>query len=373
MDIKTGIQEINKPSFMFIIYSLQRGGAERVVSILSNKLAQWGHPVCVVLYKRSKGEYTLNETVKVLSLKNYDENKGNGLTRSIFRMHQIRDIIKTEQPVYVIPFMSGALRDTLPATFGLPCMVIGTERSNPAASPKSRVARKVRDLCLALCDGVYLQNEGQKQRFSKKIQNKSFILPNPIDEEFLKLMPSQRQHIHNIVTIGGLRVEKNQSMLITAFGIVRQSYPNMRLYIYGEGVLREELQKQINRSGLSGAAFLMGGIDNVPQELDKADLFVLSSNVEGMPNALIEAMAAGLPCISTNCPTGPNELLVNGETGLLTPVNDAEKMAEAILWMVKNPHQVCELGERARTYAIANFSPERITGLLVQQLSALEK
>lgn len=152
---------------------------------------------------------------------------------------------------------------------------------------------------------------------------------NAVKEEFYQV---ERTPVRGeIVTCGRLTEQKNHKLLIDAFAEVQKIYPFATLKIYGEGVLREKLQNQIDSLNLNEKVFLMGATNDVAKALQTADLFVLSSDYEGMPNALMEAMAAGVPCISTDCPCGgPRELFGEDASDKLVPCNDSAQLAEAI-------------------------------------------
>jgi len=137
-------------------------------------------------------------------------------------------------------------------------------------------------------------------------------------------------------------------------------YKQYRVEIYGAGELKEELQKQIDENNLTHQVFLMGACSNVIEKIKNAALFVLTSDYEGMPNALMEAMALGIPCISTDCrPGGARELIKSGEEGLIVPCNNAEKLKAALIQMLDNQFAAEKMGEKAKD-KMKNFAPEII-------------
>ena len=177
-----------------------------------------------------------------------------------------------------------------------------------------------------MADGCVFQTKEAQEWFPERLQRKSKIIYNAVKEDFYHI--ERKPNRGEIVTCGRLTEQKNHAMLIAAFADVVKQYPYATLKIYGEGALRETLQQQINEAGLQDKALLMGATDNVGKALETADLFVLSSDYEGMPNALMEAMAAGVPCISTDCPCGgPRELFGENLKKKLVPCGDANQMA----------------------------------------------
>ena len=147
-------------------------------------------------------------------------------------------------------------------------------------------------------------------------------------------------------------------MLIEAMKKVKEKVDNVQLRIYGEGSLQAELEQQIDQMGLSASVFLMGKTDNVPDVLSNAEVFVLSSDFEGMPNALMEAIAMGLPCISTDCSCGGPKMLLREDNGILVPVGNTDAMANAIIEMLTGNNKL-EYAKRAKLFS-NNFKPDTI-------------
>ena len=151
-----------------------------------------------------------------------------------------------------------------------------------------------------------------------------------------------------IVSAGRLAPQKNQKMLITAFSKIANQYPDYNLTIYGEGALRQFLEQQISDLGLQERVFLPGNITDLHTQIKTSAFFVMSSDFEGMPNALIEAMALGLPCISTDCPCGgPKTLIREKENGLLIEVGDSDALADAMATLIENQSLAFEMGQNA--------------------------
>src|SRR5699024_245151 len=197
-------------------------------------------------------------------------------------------------------------------------------------------------------DGFVFQTEGAKSYFSKTIQNKGIVINNPV---FIKYndfnLPDKRRKV--IVNVGRLHTQKNQTLLINAFKNISNYFPEYKLEIYGEGPLEYKLENQIKALDLTDKVTLKGTTNDLFAEIVDASLFVLSSDYEGMPNALMEAMALGLPCISTNCrPGGASELINDGKNGKITPIGSTEHLSHAMIDVLKHPLDAEKMGKKAK-------------------------
>ncbi|PWX16158.1 hypothetical protein CYK66_10205 [Clostridium perfringens] len=148
--------------------------------------------------------------------------------------------------------------------------------------------------------------------------------------------------------MGRLHKQKNQKLLIDAFSRIADEFFDYSLEIYGDGELRPELQRQIQSYNLEKRIFLKGTRKNIHSSIYDASLFILSSDYEGLPNALIEAMALGIPCISTDCkPGGAREIINDNEDGLIVKINDAEALSYAIKYVLENSDFADKLSKNA--------------------------
>ncbi len=153
-----------------------------------------------------------------------------------------------------------------------------------------------------------------------------------------------------IMTVGRLKRVKNHALLIRAFAKVSEIQP-ARLMIVGDGELRDELEALIAELGLGGKVVLPGFVNDPTPLYRSADLFVLSSNYEGFGNVIVEAMACGVPVVSTDCPAGPSEILENGRFGTLVPVGDVDALASAMMSALQTGHDPEVLKRRAAAFA----------------------
>lgn len=350
---------------LFITRFLSGGGAERVISVLANALVEQKYDVGVLIYNITADDYPLDKRVAQFTLKNYEENSGNRLTRTTFRWKNLRKIMKEYHPDVILPFLESAVRDTFFASRGLNMKTISTVRNLPVYD--SKLEKYFYDYIYANSTAVFLQTESQKQFFSNRINNQSFVVPNPVNSIFIQVgeKGKQQKKIKVIVTAGRLNPQKNHRLLIEAMNIVHKKHPECLLHIYGEGNEQDSLLHFIDELEAESYIQLKGRSAKLAQIYEKADLFVLSSDYEGMPNALTEAMAAGLPCIATDCLTGPKELIGNNQRGILVPVGDVLQMSAAMMEMIESPDMANKLGRDAHEYVKEQFSPEKIVKSLI--------
>lgn len=313
---------------MFYINTLKNGGAERAMSNLASEFAKNGHDVRFVTSVRTDGEYQLSPTVERLVLEEF-EMKQNRWKKNILRIQKLRRFCKMERPDVLIAFMAEPNFRAVLASLGLPARTIISVRNDPNKEYARGLFRFVGRYILPFADGCVFQTEEARNWFPKKLQRKSAIIFNAVQPQFYQVKRRPKEQL--IVACGRLEPQKNHKMLIQAFCDVVKEHPKARLRIYGEGRLRGEIEQLIKKCFLTEYVHLMGTTADVPVALAEADVFVLSSDFEGMPNALMEAMAIGLPCISTDCPCGGSRLLLeNGRNGALIPPRDQKRLADAI-------------------------------------------
>ncbi len=342
---------------LFIIPYLSSGGAERVVSVISSEMAKLGADVHLLVFYRVVSEYPINCKV-IMHIMRENKIEYDNLTY-IEKLKALRNAIKEIKPDVVLPFIAYVGLMVSVAKIGLNITVVETIRINPRYSPRNKLIRWLRNISVFFSKGCIVQNNSQLEYFPKCVQNRMIVLPNPISEEFIKKEKIFKdKKIKNIIAAGRLEKQKNFHMLISAFSHVAQNNKEINLRIYGEGSQYNVLNDYINKLDLKRKVLLCGRITCMPNVLQKSDLFILSSEAEGMPNSLMEAMAIGLPCISTNCPTGPADLISNGIDGCLIPVGDEKALAAAIDKMINDVDLSIEMGKRARQSVLNRYDSE---------------
>lgn len=342
---------------MFTIRSLTGGGAERVVSILANTMEKKGIDTYIVVYARTDKDYDLNNNVKVIVM----PNRKDSIYTKLQRIPDMREIIRGINPDIVIPFVGTVLYVTWIACLGFKCKFVLTVRNNPWLVPESKKGRLFRNYIARKSDAIMIQNEEQGKYFSKSLHKKLIVVNNPVSQVFInKAKKNYTSRICTVVTSGRLEPQKDHAFLIRAFAKSFADKPEIKLYIYGEGKLKQKLETLIEELSLQDRVFLMGRVINIIEVLQKTDLFVMTSKYEGMPNALMEAMMVGVPCISSDCKTGPCSLINNQVNGLLYSTGNEIDLIDKLKWCASNTQQLSSLGKEARRFMLENYREERI-------------
>lgn len=319
---------------IFVTGSLCDGGAERVMSILASGCAELGADVTLVVLREKERVYSLSKKVKCIQI-----STENGKNKIFSRIKQLHRIFKESEATTIIPFLSLVTLYTMIANIGVGKKIVMSERADPSISIwdksldlKSRIGiflmRKVGLYNLAY--KMIFQTKDAQACYGKKLQSKSAIIPNPLDT---KQLPDRfcGERDKRIVAAGRFSEEKNFTLLIDAFAIFREKHSQYSLTIYGEGYLRCKYEQQIKELGLSNCVLLPGFSYNLSEEINRASMYVSTSNHEGISNSMLEALGMGIPTIVTDCPVGGARMFVHtGENGILIPMNNLESLVEAM-------------------------------------------
>lgn len=332
----------NNEKIVIIANSLSLGGAERISLVLAKWMASNNiDSVLITLNQDREKGYQVDSSIKRISVSN-----GSNLSKPQIIKRLRKELIKV-QPTKVLVMGVPLTLYVMPAVIGLNIEVIVSERNDPNNFLGKKHTKLLSRFLMKFANGFIFQTEGAKNYYSNLIQKKSIVIPNPLMTDELP-EPYIGTKSKRIVTAGRLVPQKNHKLLITAFHKVVNKYPEYTLTIYGNGSERPKLENLINELNLKGKVLLPGASNNLFKEIMDAELFVLSSDFEGMPNALIEAMALGIPCISTDCSSGgPRELIENMKNGILVPVNDDEKLKEAIELLLNDKELSTKIAKNA--------------------------
>lgn len=331
---------MKKERIVFIIGSMRKGGAERVISILSNNYADLGWNVDIITLLDSKIDYKLNLKINIINMSN---NKRKNILQLPFWIINLRRYIKQNKPDKIVSFIGRINIVTLIATLGLNCDVFISERNDPKTEGRDIITKALTYILYPLANKTIFQTNHVKKQFTKKIQEKSIVIANPIIIE----MEAKAIRNKKIVNVGRLIEQKNQMLLIDSFKEISEKNKEYELHIYGSGRLKKTLERRIDELKISSKVFLHGAVENVHDKISDAEIFVLSSNYEGLSNALLEAMMMGIPCISTSC-AGSTEAIVNGENGILIPIGSKTHLVEALEKLISNPDCLKQLGIKSK-------------------------
>ena len=350
----------------FVTSTLTSGGAERVISLLANNFAERGYEVeMIALTSISPDYYPLNPKVKFIHA---DKVSKGGLLGELwwFRQH-----IKKEQPEVVIAFMEAVYEFVLLALLGTKVPVISSERKDPATLGPLR--KILRWMLLPTAAAHVVQTHHIKKYYSKLIQKKTHVIYNPVNEKVFETsydndddnensgLRIKEERLNRIISVGRLYPQKNQKMMIEAFAKIAPKFPEWSLVIYGEGPERDFLESLVSslfakthqqavKIQVSSRISLPGRCETVIEEVAKSKVFCLSSDYEGMSNAMIEALCVGTPVISTRV-SGTDELIRNGENGLLVDIGDTDGLAKVFEKLLSNQELREQIGKEGQKLA----------------------
>lgn len=315
--------------------NLKAGGAERVISQLLNYWSECGIDCYLVMLEKTDHFYTINSNVSVFEIGVQSKQR---ILNKALCYREVRRITKKINPSVVLSLPEEIGIYVILSLLFTPIPVVVSERNNPWLMPYKKSTRLLRKLMYPFAKGIIFQTEKAASFFPERIQEKGKVLPNPVDLSRFSI--SEREidcNNYKIISAGRLEKQKNFQLLIDAFKIVNREFPESTLTIYGDGIERKNLESQIEKNGLSNVVFMPGRTNKLIEKMREARLFVMSSDYEGVPNVLIEALIAGLPCVSTDCePGGAASIINDSENGFLVPIGDAEELAKKIICVLSD-------------------------------------
>lgn len=332
---------------LFITDTMSSGGAERVLSVLVNGLCK-DYEVSLLCLRGHDVYYELEPEVNVVFADDYCK----GMVSKFF---WLRSHCRTAYDL-VVAFMVPVYLFTLASLLFSKVPVIVSERNDPRAA--SRFRKLARRLLIGRANHIVVQTESIKNYFPHKLQERISCIFNPISAGFIHGAALRGRKEKLFVTVGRLQAQKNHKLMIDAFADFSTAFPDYRLEIYGEGELRPDLQRQIDALGLETKVELKGKCNNLQQIMPRAAAFVMSSDYEGMSNAMLEAMYVGLPVVSTAV-SGANELIADNVNGYLVALNDRRGFASALKRIAASPDSALAMGKAASDIG-KSISPERI-------------
>ncbi len=386
-----------------VISSISSGGAERVMSIMANYwvVQEWEITLLTFDDGSKPPFYDLDFRIRHISL-NIAGESPNPVIRiwnNLKRVHVLQTAIAQSKPDAVISFIDQVNVLTLLATRSLNIPVVVSERVDPTLYSIGRIWEQLRRWTYPLCDRLVVQAQGALNYFSSELPNRVCIIPilyvryvrycrgerpfAPTVDIFAKigyshrvciipnpvLLPTKRKATSDkvavervLIAIGRFTRQKGFDLLLQAFARLKDDYPEWTVMILGDGELRTELESMRNQLGLSERVNFPGVVKNPDKFLVEADIFVMPSRFEGFPNALCEAMACGLPVISTDCPSGPREIIRHDVDGILVPNENVEALVAAMEHLMSDEAERTRLSTRAPE-VLERFSLEKVMGM----------
>lgn len=339
---------------MRIAYTCQdisvTGGLERIFVDKANAMAAAGHDVCLIVNNPpgTHPAYDIDARVRLIDLSLAQPQSYAGTVFFKLRQnHRMAKALRSFRPDIVVgvptwivsSMLTGRWHFVLESHCSRPLMFIHENRSIYKRL-KVAIAERRADVTVTLT-----QQDRANWRYARRVET-------IVNFSNIKARETGAQR-RDILAVGRLNNQKRFDILIDAWRIVSQKHPDRHLDIYGEGEERPTLQARIDSHGLTNIIQLRGNTQDIGSEYASHEFLVMSSQYEGLPLVLIEAMTCGCPCVSVDCPCGPREIIADGEDGLLVPYNDCNRdqqiqdLAAAICKMIENPDMTATFSRNA--------------------------
>lgn len=342
---------------LFVIHALGYGGAGKMIVYLANNISKAGYDVTIYVEEQIGAHYELETGVKV-----YQETRffKNYYTRHFCQIIQLRKRVKEINPDLVISFQTNQNALSVLATRGRHIPVIVSERGDPYQY--NDVVAKLKTFVINKAEGGVFQTKKAMEYYGKGLQSRARVIYNP-NTVFGITRPCWDDRKDELAFVGRFDIiQKRQDIMVEAFDLISKELPNIKLSFYGSGREQELIEQMVCEKNLSGRVNFKGLVKDIPNQIKDSKLFVMTSDFEGLPNALIEAMACGLACVTTDCsPGGARELIENNVNGVIVSCGDARALASAVISLLTNPTIADKMGQKAQEI-IYKLSPEMIYG-----------
>ena len=322
-----------KKEIIIVTISLGNDGAERILTELARQWVHDGHHVTVIQTSPNRygNEYTLENGIEQIEIHTTSSNK------VVRFMQEIIELIKIlSASSFILAISSWFVKNR----------IVFSERNNPRKVPIGWHQQALRNFAFRFADALVFQTEDARSYFAKSVQERGVIIPNPINGKLPPPIEGEREK--TIVTACRLHPQKNLPMMINAFSMLADEFPEYKLVIYGQGILEDKLRAQIKALNLENRILLPGFASNILEKVAPCSMYVSSSDFEGISNSMLEALGMGLPTVVTDCPVGGARMVINsGENGILVPVGDTKAMYEAMRSILKDPVLARKLSQEA--------------------------
>lgn len=359
----------------FVLPNISGGGAARVAAILCGEWIKVGHEVHLVTYEEpgAVAVYPLDRRIirHQIGLSVSPSGLGGFVINNARRVFRLRRTLRLIQPTAVVAFLAETSMCAIVAGRGLRIPVLISERTHPAHHMTSRIKMALRHRLYPLATRLCVQTQDIEAWFKTHIGIDASVIPNPVyfpNNESFGAERRSRSSRRRAVSLGRLEPVKGHDVLIDAFAMIATEVPEWDIVIYGEGPCRKALEDQIGRLGLDQRVIL-AGTTRAPQEvLSASDLYVHPALYEGFPNAVLEALAAGLCVVATDCAGATSDILKNGKYGFLVPSSrDARALADAMRRTMQDEILRLQYATKARD-AVRIYEPATIAACWINEI-----
>lgn len=354
---------------MKLVFAIKRlegaaGGAERVLCLVCSALAARGHQVTIVSFDRpgSTSFYRLDARVRWLQLAIGDTQRTARVTDTLRRMIALRRTVAKIRPDAVVAFMHSAFVPAAFAMAGSGIPVIGSEHIVPEHYRSRPLQWALLNLVAPLLAGMTVLSTAVRAQYPPRVGRRMTVMPNPVATSSATACVDADERECVILNVGRLDPQKDQATLVEAFARVAGDFPGWRLRIVGEGALRPDLERLVERLGPAANASLPGVVREIDDEYRRAAIFAMPSRYESFGLATAEAMAHGLPVVGFDDCLGTNELVSDGETGILVRGGGdrCEAMAGGLRRLMSDRALRRAYGEAGRAKARRMFDLESV-------------
>lgn len=351
-----------------VISSLNRGGAEGVLARLANGLVRRGHEATVITLEPSPPQYALDARIawQALGGGGASGSLAQAIASNFRRILGLRHAIRNAAPDVVVSFMDMTNVLTLLAV-GKELPVFVSERIHPARHEIGRIWRWLRTRTYPRARGIVVQTAAIGAAFPSALQDRIRVIPNAVSPLAETPPASPAKERRSLVAMGRLDRQKGFDLLLRAVAALGSHLAPWTLTVFGEGKERAALEALRKELGLDGRVCFPGQAQDPHRALATGDLFVLPSRFEGFPNALLEAMACGLPAVAFDCPSGPAEIIRHGEDGWLVPPEDVNALSRALELAMSDAELRRRAGVKAREVS-GRFAEDAVLDLWEQCL-----
>ena len=332
--------------------TLSCGGAERVGAAMANYWVEQGNEVSLITFDDLQSSPFYELSAKLCHIKlglfNQSGNLFEGARNNFIRIRSLRAMFRARKADVIISIIGRSNIRVLFAALGLDTPIIVFEQIDPARDSLNWLWRALRLLAYWRAKQIVVLSQSFAEYFPCYLQKHIQVIPNPVILPGIsapRYLPEP--NIFKIIAVGRLELQKGFDYLLQALAELKSSSKNWGLTILGEGSQRQNLELLCAQLNLTDHVFFAGTVKDVAMFLKQSDLFVLSSRVEGFPLALCEAMACGVPVITTDCAASIREIVRDGVDGIVIPNEDVKALTDAVSELMSKPEQYQQMSYRA--------------------------